>query len=87
MTIDNQIQNAVLKGKCVSGCWADCYVSQANGGENIDCCLDKLWLLNNWIIILEQYYKDIYVTELTESIITEEQALELVGKVEVLIGA
>jgi len=86
MTIDEQIQNAVLKGKCVSGCWGDCFTNQAKGGDDIGCCLDKLYVLNNWIIILEKYYKDIYVTELDESLITEEQALELVGKVETLIS-
>lgn len=85
MTIDAQIEEAVLKGKCVSGCWADCFVNKSKGGDDIGCCLDKLYVLNNWIVILEKYYQDIYVTELDESIITEEQVLTLVGKVNTMI--
>lgn len=85
MTIDEQIEEAVLKGKCVSGCWADCFVSQSHGGQDIGCCLDKLYVLNNWIMILEKYYYDIYDAELDESIITEEEALTLVGKILTMI--
>lgn len=85
MTIDEQIEEAVLKGKCVSGCWASCYVDKRKAGEDIGCCLDKLWVLNHWIMILEKYYEDIYDNDLDESLITEEQALELAGKVKTMI--
>lgn len=79
MTVQDEIIKAVLIGKCTSGCWAYNFIQQEKAGDNIDCCVTKLKLLNKWIQILEQYYCDVYTLDV-EPCFDEDTALELSGK-------
>ena len=87
MTTQDRIIEAVLMGRCTSGCWADTFIKQEKGGDNISCCMTKLKLLIVWIEILEKYYCDIYTLLLDESCLTEDEAVELSAKVKKLIRA
>lgn len=79
MTVQDEIIKAVLIGKCTSGCWAYNFIQQEKSGDNIDCCVSKLKLLNKWIQILEKYYCEVYTLDVTPCL-TESDALQLVGK-------
>lgn len=85
MTVQDEIIKSVLIGKCASGCWAYSLIQQEKAGDNIDCCVAKLSLLNNWIQILEQYYCDVYTLDV-DPCFEESVALELSGKLLQLIG-
>jgi len=89
MTNQDLIRQTVLQGKCTLACWGHSAIQQENGGENINCNLKEMYLLNKWNEILETYYCQKYdsVDPDTAFIcLTEEEALELVGKVKIFIA-
>lgn len=85
-TIQDDIFMTVLKAKCTSAAWGSMFVKQEKAGDDITCCTKKLRLLNRWIEVLEGYYCQAfdYTSEDRYQCLTQEEAIELVGKVKVL---
>lgn len=54
MTIEQQIDAAVIKGQNISYIWASEFIEQINIG-NKPCCEIKLFVLGQWLWILQDY--------------------------------
>ena len=89
MTNQDLIIQTVLQAKCTAACWGDNALKQENSGQDIICCVKKLQVLTKWISILEDFLCQFYssANPATAFIcLTEDEALELVGKTKILIG-
>lgn len=88
MTNQDLITQTILQAKCTAACWGYDAILQEKGGENIDCCMTKIRVLCKWYSILEDFLCQFYESEDPDTAficLTEEEALELVGKVKILI--
>lgn len=88
MTNQDLIIQTVLQAKCTAACWGYNAIQQEKGGDDTICCLKKIRVLCKWYSILEDFLCQFYnSTNPTTAYIclTEEEALELVGKVKILI--
>jgi hypothetical protein len=88
MTNQTEIYNAVLQGKHTAACWANNFIQQEKGGQDIACCVKKLRLLIRWVDVLERFYCQEYqvTTEGKFECLTEQEAMVLVGKLKLLTG-
>nr|WP_298657528.1 hypothetical protein [uncultured Flavobacterium sp.] len=90
MTNQDLITQTVLQAKCTAACWGYTSIQQEKGGDDIQCCLTKIKVLTKWYSILEDFLCQFYESEDPDTAficLTEEEALELVGKVKTLIKA
>ena len=89
MTNQDLIIQTVLQAKCTAACWGDNAIKQSKSGDDITCCMKQIRLLCKWISILEDFLCQFYSSTDPKTAficLTEEEALELVGKVKILIG-
>ena len=88
MTNQDLIIQTVLQAKCTAACWGYDAIQQEQGGQDIKCCMKTIRLLTKWYSILEDFLCQFYESEDPDTAficLTEEEALELVGKVKILI--
>lgn len=88
MTNQDLIIQTVLQAKCTAACWGDNAIKKEKSGEDVTCCVKEIRLLSKWYSILEDFLCQFYEsTDPTTAFIclTEDEALELVGKVKILI--
>lgn len=87
MTNQDLIIQTILQSKCTLICWGDSLIKQEKGGDNIACGETKLVLLSKWIDILEDFLCQFYNSGVDDPFVclTEEEAMELVGKIKILI--
>ena len=88
MTNQDLLIQTILRAKGYSGELAYKLSKQDKGGENIDCCIKKLTLLNRWIEILETYNCQMYeiTTEDKFQCLTESEGMALVAKLKKFIA-
>jgi len=86
MTNQDLLIDTVLRAKCAVTYYAEKLLNQEKAGENIDCCVKKLTLINIWIEILEEYNCQMYETTTEDKFqcLTEAEAMVLVGKLKKL---
>jgi len=88
VTNQDLIRQTVLQGKCTLVCWGSNALSAEDGGDDTKCCLKDMYLLNKWTSILEDFYCQFYESTDPDTAficLTEEEALQLVGKVKIFI--
>ncbi len=82
MTIEQQIDEAILKAQNISFEWADEFLVKEAQGDNV-CGEEKLFLLGQWILILQDY--KIYNFEDNATIIPEYVCVSL-DEIKILIS-
>ena len=87
MTNESLLIDTVLRAKCTVAYYSEKLLNQEKSGENITCGVKKLFLLNVWIEILEEYNCQMYETTTEDKFqcLTEAEAMVLVGKLKLLI--
>ncbi len=88
MTNQELITQTILQAKCTVACWGYNAIQKEKGGDNIRCCMKDIRLLAKWYSILEDFLCQFYNSEdpTTAFIcLTEDEALELVGKIKIFI--
>lgn len=87
MTNQDTIITTVLQAKCTLICWGDTFIKREKSGDDITCCTMKLTLLAKWIDILEDFLCQFYNSGVDDPFVclTEEEAMEFVGKVKIYI--
>jgi hypothetical protein len=89
MTIQDSLIEAVLQAKCWVACVSSNNLQKEKHGDSILCCEKKVFLMQSWIKILEEYncqnFDENGSIEPDYPCLSQNEIIELIGKVKSLI--
>jgi hypothetical protein len=89
MTVQDKLIQTVSQAKCWVACKASELVNREKYGDDIVCCEKKMFLMQIWIRVAEEYncqnFDDNGNITADYACLTQDQIIELLGKMKTLM--